>query len=269
MSYRTCGLWMAVPVGQVLNNQALAQNCKVTLGATGDLRTNATSHRSLGLSEASRYYYRLRATNAGGRSEYSEVATVTTPPSPHAPPTELSLRTISSTEIAVTWVDRAGNESGFQIERCMGVNCSDYRQVSSTASNTISYQDGGLNPGTSYAYRVRATNEGGSSTYSNSATATTFPLPPPAPLNLVAGSVSQSEINLTWLDNAATETGFEVLRCQGGGCTAFSVIATVGANVTSFRSTGLSRRTTYSYQIRAVNQSGKSPVSNTATAATK
>ena len=45
---------------------------------------------------------------------------------------------------------------------------------------------------------------------------------PPPPTALVATAVSTSQINLTWSDNAANETGFVIERCQGAGCSNFA-----------------------------------------------
>lgn len=89
---------------------------------------------------------------------------------------------------------------------------------------------------------------------------------PAAPSNLTAIATSSSQINLTWTDSAVNETGFKIERCQGVGCANFSQITTVGAGATSYSNTGLAAGTTYSYRVRAYNNSGNSPYSNTASA---
>ncbi len=45
------------------------------------------------------------------------------------------------------------------------------------------------------------------------------PPPPSAPTGLTATATSASAVSLTWSDTAQDETGFEVQRCTGGGCT--------------------------------------------------
>jgi predicted phage tail protein len=129
-----------------------------------------------------------------------------------------------------------------------------------------SYSNTGLTASTSYSYRVRAYNDAGDSDYSNTATALiqAAPAVPAAPTNLVATAVSKSQINLTWTDNATNETGFRIERCKGSTCTNFTLIATVGANVTSFANTKLNANTTYRYRIYAYNASGNSAYSNLA-----
>jgi subtilisin family serine protease len=94
------------------------------------------------------------------------------------------------------------------------------------------------------------------------------PDPPSAPTNLVATASGSSQINLAWTDNATNDTGFNIERCQGTGCTDFAEIATVGADVTSFSNTGLAASTSYSYQVRARNGGGFSDYSNVASATT-
>ena len=93
--------------------------------------------------------------------------------------------------------------------------------------------------------------------------------PPAAPANLAATAVSSSQINLTWTDSDNTEQGFKIERCTGAGCSDFAQIATVGANVTSYRNTGLTASTSYSYRVRAYNAAGDSGYSNTASAVTQ
>ena len=91
---------------------------------------------------------------------------------------------------------------------------------------------------------------------------------PAAPGRLVARTVSNTRITLSWTDNARNEAGFRIERCSGTGCTNFTQIAQVGAGVTGFSNSGLRRRTSYSYRVRAFNAGGDSGYSNTASATT-
>ncbi|MBA3515423.1 MAG: fibronectin type III domain-containing protein [Pyrinomonadaceae bacterium] len=93
--------------------------------------------------------------------------------------------------------------------------------------------------------------------------------PPAAPTALTASDASSSQISLTWTDNANDESGFRIERCQSAGCTNFSQVATVGANVTTFNNTGLPASTTFVYRVFAFNGGGDSSSSNTAAATTQ
>jgi predicted phage tail protein len=155
---------------------------------------------------------------------------------------------------------------GFKIERCTGAGCGGFTQVATVGANVTSYSNTGLTASTSYSYRVRAYNAAGDSGYSNTATAVTAAAPaiPIAPSNLTATAVSKGQINLAWIDKATNENGFYIERCTGAGCTNFTQITTVGANVTGYQNTGLTANTTYRYRVRAYNASGISGYSNIA-----
>jgi serine protease AprX len=92
--------------------------------------------------------------------------------------------------------------------------------------------------------------------------------PPAGPSNLTATAISASRIDLSWIDNSTNETGFRIERCKGASCTNFAELATVGANVTSYSNTGLTKNTAYRYRVRAYNAGGNSAYSNIATATT-
>lgn len=193
--------------------------------------------------------------------------TVETPP---AAPADLSASATSSSQINLTWTDSDTLELGFKIERCVGLDCTDFAQIATLSSNVTSYASTGLAPETSYSFRVLAYNAAGDSDYSNIASAVTptGPALPAAPTNLTAAAISRSQINLAWSDNATNEDGFYIESCKGSTCTNFARIATVGPDVTTFANTGLSKNTTYRYRVIAFNAGGVSEYSNIAAATT-
>jgi len=95
--------------------------------------------------------------------------------------------------------------------------------------------------------------------------------PPAPPTALSAQAVSTSQIALTWQDNSANEAGFKVERApdNGGSAGAYSEVATVGPNVTSYADMGRSAATRYWYRVRAFNTAGSSDYSNAASATTQ
>lgn len=94
--------------------------------------------------------------------------TVTAPTAPSA----LDADVISSTQINLNWTDNANNETGFKIERKTGVGGT-YAQIATVTADVVTYNDTGLLLYTTYYYRVRAWNDGGDSSYSPAANATT------------------------------------------------------------------------------------------------
>ncbi|MDZ7364066.1 MAG: fibronectin type III domain-containing protein [candidate division KSB1 bacterium] len=227
---------------------------------------NALSYSNTGLSAGTQYFYRVRARNLGGNSAYSNEASATTVPNPPAEPINLTATAVSNTQINLAWEDNASNETGFKIERKTGSG-STYMQIDSVAANVTSYSNTGLSGSTEYYYQVRAYNAGGNSSYSNEANATTLPDPPVAPSNLTATAASNSQINLEWTDNSGDENGFKI-EIKTAADSAYTQIATVGANNTTYASAGLNPNTQYFYRVRAFNANGHSAYSNVANATT-
>jgi hypothetical protein len=87
----------------------------------------------------------------------------------------------------------------------------------------------------------------------------------PAPTGLSAKPNTAAAITLTWSDRSSTETGFEVWRSTTGPTGTFARRATTGANVKSWKDTGLTTATQYCYRVRAVGGTGVTPSEFTAT----
>ena len=95
---------------------------------------------------------------------------------------------------------------------------------------------------------------------------------PTAPGTLSATAAGPTRIALSW--GPASEPGgmisqYLIERCQGSGCSAFALIASVGASTTAYTDAGLAAATAYTYRVRAedsLNTPG--PYSNAATTST-
>jgi phosphodiesterase/alkaline phosphatase D-like protein len=201
--------------------------------------------------------------STGARRDYFTLVKGTTLAAPAAP-TSLSAAAASSQRIDLTWTDNAGNEDGFQVER--STNGSTFALHGTVGANGTSYADTTVGPQQTYWYRVRATNAAGPSAYSNPASATTPAVPPAPPTGLTATAVSTSRIDLTWTDSSTSETGFAIERSTDG--VSFTQIAAVGASVTTYASTGLSKNRAYYYRVRAFSGALYSSYSNTVKART-
>jgi len=236
-----------------------ANTTLVTTTAAG-----ATSYTNTGLASDTIYYYRVRATNAAGDSGNSNVANARTLPSIPVPPSGLTVSPLSSTSLRIDWTDASSNENTFKLERSL--DGTTFTQIATPAANSTSHTDTGLAPDTTYYYRIRATNTGGDSAYSNIGNGKTYPLPPSAPTNLGVTVISSSSLRLDWTDASSNETSFKVQRKTGGG--SFADIGSVGANVTTFTDTGLQANTAYTYRVFASHGGGDSPASNEATGTT-
>ena len=130
---------------------------------------------------------------------------------------------------------------------------------------------GGLEPGTTYYWRIRGkTMVGDTRAISGpvwSFTTAGGVAPPPAPTGLQATPISTSRIDLSWAD-VAGEAGYKIER-KLASATTWAQIGTTGANVATYQDTsGLTANTTYNYRVRAWTSGGNSAYSNTAVATT-
>jgi fibronectin type 3 domain-containing protein len=171
-------------------------------------------------------------------------------------PTNLVATAASATEIDLTWVDNASDETSYGVERATALG-GPYTLIATPAANSTSYADTTALADSTYYYRVYAANAGGNSAFSNSANATTANAAPIAPSALAANAISSSEIDLSWVDNSNNETGFEIQRGTSSAGP-FTTISTAAANATAYSDTGLSTSTTYYYRIDATNGIGSS-----------
>ncbi len=234
------------------------------------LAANTTGYPdTTGLSATTPYWYRVKAAGtAGNDSAWSNVATATTSVTPPAAPTNLVATASSSYEIDLTWTDNSGNETGFTLERSSVSDTTGFSEVSSSiAANAVSYNDTNGSAGTIYWYRIKATNAGGPSGYSNTASAATFLL---NPTGLTATAIGPDSISLAWTDNSANETGFIVQRSSTGSTSGFDLVTTTAANATTYTdASSLSVNTTYWYRVSAAGPAGNNSAwSSTASAKT-
>lgn len=88
---------------------------------------------------------------------------------------------------------------------------------------------------------------------------------PGAPTSLAAAATSTTTVTVSWAD-VANESGYALERATGAG--AFAVIATLGANATTYADTQLTAGTAYNYRLRALNAAGNSAYSATAAVTT-
>jgi hypothetical protein len=237
------------------------------------LAPHAQAYVDTGLTAGMIYTYRVASFNDGGSSPYTNesaatTAVGTTPPVVPASPSLLTTTAASSSQINLSWADNSNNETGFIVERLNGSNWS---VLTTTTANATTFSDTSLTANTAYTYRVSATNAAGTSTPSNTSTATTqqgsvVVAPPFAPYYLSAIANSSSQITLNWYDNAGVETGVSVERQVGNGI--FTVVATLAPHAQSYIDTGLTGSTLYTYRVASFNGLGSSPYTNISSAQT-
>lgn len=228
--------------------------------ANGGLIATSDSSTSFGASITATVAagsYRVAVSSHGGYGDVGQYAvsgTIVVSANSVGAPSNLVAATQSTSQINLSWIDNATNETGFRVDQSFdGVT---WTTIATLGANSTSLSALDLTAGTNYAFRVSAFNATSVSDFSNVVTTATLTL---APTNLAATAVSSSRIDLTWSD-VSGETGYKIERSTDG--TTWTQIATTSANATSYSNTGLNSATAYSYRVKANNAGGDSAPSN-------
>jgi hypothetical protein len=123
---------------------------------------------------------------------------------PPTAPAGLKATAISSPQINLTWTDNAKNEANYIVERASALAGPFAVIAPALAANSISYHSTGLTANTDYYYRVKATNTGGNSIYSNVAFDSTF-VSRPAQAPATIGEQQRFSNSLLVLPNPVSE----------------------------------------------------------------
>ncbi len=224
----------------------------------GSVGANATTFSDGGVVADRAYAWRIVAEGPGGDSLPSNEATATTPP---LAPAALSASVVGG-GVTLSWTDASATETGFRVER-RALPTGTFALLAMTLADSTGLTDASVSLDASYEYRVLAQNGGGASPPSNTASAATSPAPPSG---LAASVVGGAQVELSWTDASATETGFEVRRrtLPGG---AFAVVGSVGAGVTTYADAPPAQDTGFEYVVAAVGPGGTSTPSNAAATA--
>src|SRR5207249_295328 len=208
----------------------LVERCQGTPCTFTQVGTSATTaYSDTGLSASTSYSYRVQASGPGGSSPYSNTASATTLPPPPTAPSSLTATAASSSQINLAWTAASGAVTTYLVERCQTAACS-FAPIATVSGTT--YSDTTRLAAIGSASRREASGPGGSSPYSNPASATTLPPPPADPSSRTATATSISQINLAWTAASGAVTTYLVERCQTAACS-FAPIATVSGTTYS------------------------------------
>ena len=140
---------------------------------------NVSAMNDIGLSPGTLYSYRTRAVNPLGASAYSNELSVTTSGVPAGPPPDgspaapshLTVPSMVPWTVSLMWWDMSSDETAFEVERKTGAQGS-WGLLWREGANVSVHDDGSVERGLTYSYRVRAVSDAGASAYSNEVTVT-------------------------------------------------------------------------------------------------
>ncbi len=215
----------------------------------GTALASQQSYQDTTVSAGTQYYYRVRAVGAGGDSQPSDSAAVTSVP---VAPGNLQTSTAANPSVTLNWNDVAA-ETGFNLHRSTDGGQS-WTSIGSTLAGVTTFTDTTSVEDASYLYAVSAINAGGESTLSQPASATTF-LAAPTGLGAVAASTS---VTLNWTDHSVAATGIEVQRGDASGQNWQTLVSLSDSSATTYTDSTAADGTQYTYRVRALSIAGNS-----------
>ena len=119
--------------------------------------------------------------------------------------------------VQLDWIDNATNETSFDVERKPAT--SSFANLASASADSESYVDSGAVGPAQFTYRVRASNGGGKSDWTNEASVVVpeQPSAPPAPSDLHSIAAGTNSVGIQWTDNSDDENSFELQRKNAAG----------------------------------------------------
>ena len=243
---------------------------------TRNTRSTATTYEHTGLQPATVYRYQVAAINRVGAGQWSLEAVTSTRPDVPDPPTGLTARAMGASQIDLAWnAPRSTGGAavvGYRIEGSSNGGRTWRIVRGNTRSTATTYSHRGLQPATTWHYRVSAINAAGFGAASSVARATTEATVPGAPRDLTADADGTSRIDLAWrapgTDGGARLTGYRIEVSADGGDSWQTLVANTRSTSTSYTHSGLAPASTRHYRVSAINRIGVGGASGVANATT-
>jgi len=216
--------------------------------------------------------------NPGTDTAKSKNSTQTTKSSPGTdtavplPPTGLATPFVSSSQISISWHaplnDGGSPITGYKVESSTDGGTKWDTIAANTASKGTWYSNYHLLASTTYTYRVYSINSIGTSSPSNTVSATTKPATvSDPPTGLATPFIASSQISISWHaplnDGGSPITGYKIESSTDSG-TAWNIVAANTATTgTWYSNYHLLASTTYTYRVYSINSNGTSSPSST------
>jgi 1,4-alpha-glucan branching enzyme len=178
-----------------------------------------------------------------------------------AVPANLMAQAQEAASVKLSWEDTSSEETGFMVERKSEAQSS-FTPLVTLPADATSYTDAQIVDGVTYEYRVKTISSvKPHSDWSNIAQVDLILL---APAGLNATATGLRSVALSWEDRSANETAYVVEKAtqNGKNITAFSAIAELKANATTFTDTKVQPGLQHYYRVLAKDNDETSAYSN-------
>ncbi len=205
----------------------------------------ATSIEITGLDAETEYQIEVRANGPVANSTVETTTAQTNGVAPAAP-TGLAVASASG-QLTLTW-DAAAGATGYDVD------IDGAGQVDDLTNRTHTFT--GLDNGTQYTLRVRATNSWGDSPWAAINGTPAAAVPPGTPTGLAAAATGPTAIAVSWTAPSDVGDGITRYRVQYRAGTSGAWTGEITATATSADFTGLAAESTHSYRVRAEGPGG-------------
>lgn len=236
--------------GSAITNYKYSTNSGSTFTAFSPAQTSFPLVIS-GLADATTYPVVVRSVNAAGDGLVSNTVSQITasPPAKPAPPT---ITGVGNNTISISWVSPAANNSTITSYTHQKSSDDGYSWNTTDSTASTSADVGSLDNGTSYKFRVNATNAAGTSEWSDKSLADAPWTTPGAPTSVTA-TKGDTLVDVSWTAPVGTG-GYSIstyrLDYKAGSGAWVGGGSTTG---TSKQITSLTNGTTYTFRVQASN----------------
>jgi titin len=162
--------WAGVPAATGYEVERMEQETQQGWLTIARVEEHVTAYTDGGLDSGTTYFYRVSAMTESGAAPPSDVVSATTPTGAVPPATTVTAVAVLDT-ITLTWAD-VTDETGYRIELSAD-GTTGWVEIGTAGQDVTVYTNTALSPGTTYYYRIVATNAAGDSVPSNVVRATT------------------------------------------------------------------------------------------------
>jgi fibronectin type 3 domain-containing protein len=215
---------------------------------------SAPTYTDAGLTNGTKYFYVVAASNTAGSSSNSAEVNATPAAPQQAPPAPGNLMaTGGNAQVMLSWSASTGATS-YTVKR----STTSGAEAQLATTTTTAYTDATAKNGTKYFYELSASNASGESAHSAevSATPTAPQQAPSAPTNLAAVG-GNAQVALTWSASTGA-TGYNIKRGPSSGAETQLATSTTASYTDSTAKNG----TKYFYVVSATNSTNESANSN-------